>query len=503
MGRSASASSERPVSSSSVAVSQDVAGPPRTLPKAAAPVERSGQPGQRSVGGSGTERRTWVADPGCKIVACIEIAVADEVPAGSVHSDVLLDLAIRRLERCIRPGDWLCLLGGNRVAVHFGNGGHRVPPSVLGSRLARAMGDHLSIGADGVDVRVAIGISAGPGDLDATELTASAIAAVQSAFRNVVDDPENPETRTTVVVTHVPAQTLTAPRRMPADYVERALDESAEPDGDAGVLVHRIVRRVRVPLLQATTASDTSGVPQFDSMRQAVGTVPRVLIVDPAAPAGDSPRLAVEAVAAITRQLGARPTISPSSDADRLLLDIYVSEPHVVVVVLQGDTCRPALNGGPRRWESLSRLVRTLTTAGTPVIALAVGATAAAVAACMEQGAIGLLDPDDLPSELTVLVTASALRARNGGNGDSPGELSGRRLPAPFSALVGLTPSERKVLFHMMEGLSAAEIAESLVVSLPTVRSHIRSILRKLNVNSQLAAVAIANGTVRESSALA
>jgi len=32
------------------------------------------------------------------------------------------------------------------------------------------------------------------------------------------------------------------------------------------------------------------------------------------------------------------------------------------------------------------------------------------------------------------------------------------------------------------------------VVSLTTVRSHIRSILRKLNVNSQLAAVAIANG---------
>jgi DNA-binding CsgD family transcriptional regulator len=48
----------------------------------------------------------------------------------------------------------------------------------------------------------------------------------------------------------------------------------------------------------------------------------------------------------------------------------------------------------------------------------------------------------------------------------------------------------------MMEGRSAAEIATTLVVSLTTVRSHIRSILRKLNVNSQLAAVALAFGTL-------
>ena len=46
----------------------------------------------------------------------------------------------------------------------------------------------------------------------------------------------------------------------------------------------------------------------------------------------------------------------------------------------------------------------------------------------------------------------------------------------------------------MMEGRSAGDIADALTVSLSTVRSHIRAILRKLNVNSQLAAVAIANG---------
>jgi DNA-binding NarL/FixJ family response regulator len=36
-------------------------------------------------------------------------------------------------------------------------------------------------------------------------------------------------------------------------------------------------------------------------------------------------------------------------------------------------------------------------------------------------------------------------------------------------------------------------MAEELVVSLTTVRSHIKSVLRKLGVRSQLAAVAAAN----------
>ena len=44
-----------------------------------------------------------------------------------------------------------------------------------------------------------------------------------------------------------------------------------------------------------------------------------------------------------------------------------------------------------------------------------------------------------------------------------------------------------------MNGLSAAEIAEQRVVSLATVRSQIRAILQKLDVTSQLAAVAMAH----------
>ena len=43
-----------------------------------------------------------------------------------------------------------------------------------------------------------------------------------------------------------------------------------------------------------------------------------------------------------------------------------------------------------------------------------------------------------------------------------------------------------------MEGVPAEEIAERTFVAVATVRSHIRAVLTKLNVNSQLAAVAAA-----------
>lgn len=55
-----------------------------------------------------------------------------------------------------------------------------------------------------------------------------------------------------------------------------------------------------------------------------------------------------------------------------------------------------------------------------------------------------------------------------------------------------LTSREQQVLGGLMEGKSAEKIAEDAFVSLATVRSQIRAILLKLDVNSQLAAVALA-----------
>ena len=55
-----------------------------------------------------------------------------------------------------------------------------------------------------------------------------------------------------------------------------------------------------------------------------------------------------------------------------------------------------------------------------------------------------------------------------------------------------LTKRESLVLGALIDGLGAEEIADAHCVALATVRSQIRSILNKLGVRSQLAAVAFA-----------
>lgn len=61
-----------------------------------------------------------------------------------------------------------------------------------------------------------------------------------------------------------------------------------------------------------------------------------------------------------------------------------------------------------------------------------------------------------------------------------------------LAPLESLTPREQHVLLALMDGVSATEIATASFVAEATVRSQIRSVLTKLGVNSQLAAVALA-----------
>lgn len=58
-----------------------------------------------------------------------------------------------------------------------------------------------------------------------------------------------------------------------------------------------------------------------------------------------------------------------------------------------------------------------------------------------------------------------------------------------------LSLREQEVLFALMNGATAREICKQDFVSLSTVRSQIRSILSKLGVNTQLAAVSLAYQT--------
>ncbi|WP_323791431.1 response regulator transcription factor [Nocardioides sp.] len=66
-------------------------------------------------------------------------------------------------------------------------------------------------------------------------------------------------------------------------------------------------------------------------------------------------------------------------------------------------------------------------------------------------------------------------------------------LHALRAKLDALTPREREVLGHLMLGHTVSEIAAHSVVSEATVRTQVKSILAKLHVSSQIAAVGLAH----------
>jgi DNA-binding NarL/FixJ family response regulator len=74
---------------------------------------------------------------------------------------------------------------------------------------------------------------------------------------------------------------------------------------------------------------------------------------------------------------------------------------------------------------------------------------------------------------------------------------AGEGRPAPAStepaavARAALTEREREILGLVGQGLANKEIARRLQIELATVKSHIRSILRKLGVNSRTEAAAV------------
>jgi DNA-binding NarL/FixJ family response regulator len=67
-----------------------------------------------------------------------------------------------------------------------------------------------------------------------------------------------------------------------------------------------------------------------------------------------------------------------------------------------------------------------------------------------------------------------------------------RAEPAAQSSHEFLTPREREILAYLARGMSGAQIAAALSISLQTVRTHIRNLLEKLGAHSRLEAVSYA-----------
>ncbi|MDP9419006.1 MAG: response regulator transcription factor [Actinomycetota bacterium] len=160
-------------------------------------------------------------------------------------------------------------------------------------------------------------------------------------------------------------------------------------------------------------------------------------------------------------------------------------QPHVVLLDLYLD-----------RTESIP-FIAPLTSGGAKVVMLTGSTNRGILGECVEAGAVAVIGKGH---GLSVLVDAvrNALTGATLLEDYERGELleaarSRRAAEAdrmkPFDAL---TNREQQVLAALTESKTAEEIAEQEFVSLATVRSHIRAVLQKLGVNSQLAAVTVA-----------
>lgn len=102
---------------------------------------------------------------------------------------------------------------------------------------------------------------------------------------------------------------------------------------------------------------------------------------------------------------------------------------------------------------------------------------------------------DELLHVVTMVMAGDAMvmpGAARGGLGQMAGEATSE-LASRMAEV--LTAREKEVLFLLARGSSNVEIAEQLSVSMPTVRSHVHHVLRKLGVGSRGQAIAIAYET--------
>lgn len=162
--------------------------------------------------------------------------------------------------------------------------------------------------------------------------------------------------------------------------------------------------------------------------------------------------------------------------------------PSAVVVVVIDDLVEAG---------DVRRVVDLLRTTPSPVLVLTGRPRGCYWGALVSAGATSIL-----PSAVSLDELVEALSVIHyGGRVLSPSECEElrevwqdfvERLDEARDRLEQLTPREQAVLAGMRGGATVAELAGLLDVREATVRTHVRAILRKLGVRSQLAAVAVA-----------
>jgi DNA-binding NarL/FixJ family response regulator len=134
---------------------------------------------------------------------------------------------------------------------------------------------------------------------------------------------------------------------------------------------------------------------------------------------------------------------------------------------------------------------------GIPVIVLARRSDGSRVIAAIRSGVRGCLFVDDLKDRLLPAVKEALAGGRPMSRGLGPMLMehvrqSGRHSSHERQAAKPLTEREKEVLQQLARGLSYEDIGKLLAVSVNTVRSHVRTIYDKFEVNSRTEAVLLA-----------
>jgi two-component system, NarL family, response regulator LiaR len=148
------------------------------------------------------------------------------------------------------------------------------------------------------------------------------------------------------------------------------------------------------------------------------------------------------------------------------------------------DLVMPRMDGATATREILRRCP------GTKILALTSFSDPTMIQEVLKAGAIGCLLKNVTCDEL-----ASAIRRAHEGSATLAPEAAGVLIHAvvtPPEPDVVLTPREREVMNLLVQGLTNTEIADRLVVSLSTVKTHVSSIISKLGASTRTEAAAIA-----------
>lgn len=217
-------------------------------------------------------------------------------------------------------------------------------------------------------------------------------------------------------------------------------------------------------------------------MSESAGRV-RILLADEQALFREAVRRALESEGDLEVVAEARDGFQAVSEAER-------TSPSVALL----DALLPKSDGIQTAWLIRQRVP------GCEVVIVSGRADHRVLEQALEVGARGFVTKSSAMSEL-LNVTRAVHRGEtlvpSGMLGDLLGGLMRRRheQDEAFRRISRLTRREREVLHLLVDGSGTEAIAEKLVISPQTARTHIQNILAKLGVHSRLEAAALVNET--------